>query len=139
MTIFAPQIRTLWRVLDAYGVDPARVIPAELYRPGVPSSRSERLSLEVVDDLMKQYSDRRAIVTSHYLLDPDGSFGDGSLFVNDGDGRFTDVTEKAGLKGKTGGGRGGLFADVDNDGRLDLFLFCTKADRLFLRLEPEDG
>ena len=54
MTIFATQLRTLLRVLEAYGVNPAQVIPAELYRPGVPSSRSERLSLAVVDDLMKQ-------------------------------------------------------------------------------------
>jgi tetratricopeptide (TPR) repeat protein len=59
------------------------------------------------------------------------------LFRNEGDGKFTDVTKETGLKGKTAGGRGGLFADVDNDGRLDLFLFSAAADRLFL--QNDDG
>ncbi|RLE21222.1 MAG: hypothetical protein DRJ50_09540 [Actinobacteria bacterium] len=39
--------------------------------------------LDWADDLLKSHSDRRAILTTHYLLDPDGSFGDGSLFVGD--------------------------------------------------------
>ncbi|MFZ5863290.1 MAG: FG-GAP-like repeat-containing protein [Nitrospirota bacterium] len=42
------------------------------------------------------------------------------LFHNDGHGRFTQVTDQAGFS-LNAGGNGALWADVDNDGRLDLF------------------
>ena len=41
------------------------------------------------------------------------------LYLNDGTGHFTDVTEAAGLK-TVAGGMGASFADIDGDGRLDL-------------------
>ncbi len=45
------------------------------------------------------------------------------LFLNDGNGRFTDVTESWGLKTLcTGYGMGGAIGDFDNDGRPDVFL-----------------
>jgi hypothetical protein len=43
------------------------------------------------------------------------------LFENDGKGHFTDVTEKAGLKG-TGYDTGVAIADYDNDGYQDIFV-----------------
>jgi enediyne biosynthesis protein E4 len=43
------------------------------------------------------------------------------LYHNNGDGSFTDVTEKAGLKG-TGYGMGVAVADYDNDGHTDLYV-----------------
>jgi len=43
------------------------------------------------------------------------------LHCNNGDGTFTDVTAHAGV-GDTGTGRSTLFADVDNDGDLDLYV-----------------
>jgi hypothetical protein len=43
------------------------------------------------------------------------------LFRNDGDGRFTDVTARAGVAG-TGRGMGVLAADFDGDGRIDLLV-----------------
>jgi hypothetical protein len=43
------------------------------------------------------------------------------LFRNDGGGRFTDVTEQAGLT-HVGHSSGALFFDYDNDGLLDLYL-----------------
>ena len=43
------------------------------------------------------------------------------LFVNDGNGVFSDVTESAGL-GYTGHSSGAAWFDYDNDGLLDLFL-----------------
>ncbi|MGE5645273.1 MAG: CRTAC1 family protein [Acidobacteriota bacterium] len=43
------------------------------------------------------------------------------LYRNNGDGTFTDVTEKAGVKGE-GYGMGAAVADYDNDGREDLFV-----------------
>ncbi|MBI3608186.1 MAG: VCBS repeat-containing protein [Nitrospirae bacterium] len=42
------------------------------------------------------------------------------LFHNDGHGRFVETTAEAGL-GANPGGNGGIWADIDNDGRLDLF------------------
>jgi len=43
------------------------------------------------------------------------------LYRNNGDGTFTDVTEKAGVGGK-GWGQGVCAADYDNDGHIDLFV-----------------
>ena len=47
--------------------------------------------------------------------------GGNYLFVNDGSGRFTDVTEAAGLR-HVGHSSGGVFFDYNRDGLLDLFL-----------------
>jgi len=44
-----------------------------------------------------------------------------ALFENDGTGRFTEVTERAGLA-YSGHSSGAVFFDYDRDGRLDLFL-----------------
>jgi enediyne biosynthesis protein E4 len=52
------------------------------------------------------------------------------LFHNNGDGTFTDVTEKAGLAG-AGYGSGVAVGDYDNDGRPDLFLANVTGNQLF--------
>jgi cytochrome oxidase Cu insertion factor (SCO1/SenC/PrrC family) len=44
------------------------------------------------------------------------------LFLNDGHGKFTDVTKEAGVAGRGGHSSGAVFFDFDNDGRLDLFV-----------------
>jgi hypothetical protein len=44
-----------------------------------------------------------------------------ALFLNDGKGKFRDVTKESGL-GYTGHSSGAVFFDYDRDGRLDLFL-----------------
>jgi hypothetical protein len=44
------------------------------------------------------------------------------LFRNDGDGRFTDVTESAGLSAGTGIGLGVALADYDGDGSVDFYV-----------------
>jgi hypothetical protein len=45
------------------------------------------------------------------------------LFHNNGDGTFTDVSEKAAVSDPNGAyGLGAAFADIDNDGRLDLIV-----------------
>jgi hypothetical protein len=48
-------------------------------------------------------------------------YGGNVLYRNNGNGTFTDVTEKAGVGGH-GWGMGCAFGDYDNDGRLDLYV-----------------
>ena len=63
------------------------------------------------------------------------------LFHNNGDGTFTDVSEKAGVADKPGYyGLGAVFADINNDGKVDLlvgndstpnYLYLNKGDGTF--------
>jgi hypothetical protein len=63
------------------------------------------------------------------------------LFHNNGDGTFTDVSEKAGVSDKPGYyGLGAVFADINNDGKPDLlvgndstpnYLYINKSDGTF--------
>jgi hypothetical protein len=48
------------------------------------------------------------------------------LFHNNGDGTFTDVSEKAGLNKSLGKGMGVAIADYDNDGWMDIFVTNDK-------------
>ena len=52
------------------------------------------------------------------------------LYHNNGDGTFTDVTEKAGVKGKTFG-MGVAAADYDNDGDTDLYVTAFPFNTLY--------
>ncbi len=52
------------------------------------------------------------------------------LFHNNGNGTFTDVTERAGVAG-TGYGMGVAVGDYDNDGRPDIFLANVSGNQLF--------
>ena len=52
------------------------------------------------------------------------------LFHNNGDGTFTDVTERAGVVG-AGFGMGVAVGDYDNDGRPDIFLANVGSNQLF--------
>ncbi len=49
-----------------------------------------------------------------------------ALFKNNGNGTFTDVSEKAGLNKSQGKGMGVAIADYDNDGRMDIFVANDK-------------
>ncbi len=59
------------------------------------------------------------------------AYGKPALYRNNGDGTFTDVTDKAGL-GAPGWTTSACWVDFDNDGKLDLFL-CS-----FVRYSPEE-
>jgi enediyne biosynthesis protein E4 len=48
------------------------------------------------------------------------------LYRNNGDGTFTDISEKAGLNKSLGKGMGVAIADYDNDGRMDIFVTNDK-------------
>ena len=52
------------------------------------------------------------------------------LFHNNGDGTFTDVTDRAGVSG-AGYGMGVAVGDYDNDGRPDLFVANVNGNQLF--------
>ena len=52
------------------------------------------------------------------------------LYRNEGDGRFTDVTEISGT-GDTGFGMAASAADIDNDGDLDLYVANFRQDKLY--------
>lgn len=61
------------------------------------------------------------------------------LFHNNGDGTFTDVSEKAGVSDPNGYyGFSAVFADVNNDGRLDL-LVANDSTPNYLYLNKGDG
>ncbi|MGC9998772.1 MAG: CRTAC1 family protein [Bryobacteraceae bacterium] len=61
-------------------------------------------------------------------------YGRHSLYHNNGDGTFTDVTERSGI-GKTEGGYGltAVAADFDNDGWPDIYLACDSTPSLLFR------
>jgi enediyne biosynthesis protein E4 len=70
----------------------------------------------------------------------------GVLYLNNGDGTFTDITASAGLLETSN--EGGVFGDYDNDGLLDLyvsdegppnFLFRNNGDRTFTDVSEESG
>ena len=44
------------------------------------------------------------------------------LYENAGDGTFRDISESSGIRGVTGRGQGVLMADVDGDGRTDIYV-----------------
>jgi hypothetical protein len=55
------------------------------------------------------------------------------LFHNEGKGKFTDVTEKAGLGKFDGWATCAAWGDVDNDGKLDLVVGCLRGPNRFFR------
>lgn len=61
---------------------------------------------------------------------PDPRGARSELWRNNGDGTFTDATEKAGV-GFPGWGMGATTGDFDNDGWEDLYVSCFGPDRLY--------
>jgi hypothetical protein len=59
--------------------------------------------------------------------------GPNALYRNNGDGTFTDVTERAGVGLGDRICVGAVFADYDNDGRQDLFVTSTRGGNVLFR------
>ena len=79
--------------------------------------------------------------------DPEsGQIPKNALYRNNGDGTFTDVTERAGV-GDTGWGMGCAVGDYDNDGNLDVYvtnygpnvLYRNEGDGTFTNVAAEAG
>ncbi|MBM4091011.1 MAG: CRTAC1 family protein [Planctomycetes bacterium] len=56
-----------------------------------------------------------------------------TLFRNDGDGTFTDVSEASGIRGVAGTGMGMVCADADDDGDTDVFVLNDFGENFFFR------
>ena len=56
-----------------------------------------------------------------------------TLYRNNGDGTFTDVTKTAGIYNTTGKGLGVVWGDYDNDGALDIYVANDSTENLFYR------
>src|ERR1051325_7707535 len=52
------------------------------------------------------------------------------LYINKGNMQFDDVTDKAGVDGKGGWGRGVAMVDINNDGLLDIYVCNTLLNNL---------
>ncbi len=59
------------------------------------------------------------------------------LFKNNGDGTFSDVSERAGLNKSLGKGMGVAIADYDNDGRMDIFVTNDKMPNFLYHTEGQ--
>ena len=62
-------------------------------------------------------------------------FGRNTLYHNNGDGTFSDVTKKSGTLGY-GAGMNASFADYDNDGRLDIYVTNIRSDEAWFAEAP---
>ena len=58
------------------------------------------------------------------------------LYLNDGDGTFTDVSEKTGVSDTNGKGLGVVCGDIDNDGDIDIFVANDTTPNLLYRNDP---
>lgn len=56
-----------------------------------------------------------------------------SLYINNGDGTFTDATARAGVANPDGRGLGAIFCDYDHDGDLDLYVANDNTPNVFYR------
>jgi AraC-like DNA-binding protein len=57
MTIFAPLLGTLWRMLEAYGVNPRRVISEDVYTPDGNFRIGERIPYRIYNEILKKAID----------------------------------------------------------------------------------
>ena len=73
------------------------------------------------DDNLDLYFVNGAPLTVGEVFNPDALLPTNRLYRNNGDGTFSDVTQRAGI-GDTGYGIGCCVADYDNDGNPDLFV-----------------
>jgi hypothetical protein len=88
---------------------------------------------------------RRTMGATFVDIDGDGDLdllvtvlgGPNGLFLNDGRGKFTEVTDAAGLTSQRGS-MTATFADVDGDGDLDLYIANYKVESALDLFRPED-
>ncbi len=127
-----------WRVAKADMVDRHQLVSAApMFREtttgaGLFQSEPPDRAISGVDAIFRKKSDFANYDyggISLYDVDVDGdldifmpnAYGPCSLYINQGDGTFKDEAKERGLVG-SGGMRGAVFGDVDNDGDPDLYI-----------------
>lgn len=98
--------------------------------------------------LLNHRSDFRSAVNVKPLVDHEGAevkytdeeikYVTDRLYRNNGNGTFTDVSEKAGIRNKAFG-LSAAVADINNDGWLDVFVANDYSDKDFLYINNGDG
>jgi Tfp pilus assembly protein PilF len=92
-----------------------------------------------VDLIVTVYTDLKTPPQKDSFLFPDDFSGAATHFYrNNGDATFTEITESSGLGSARGRMRGAVFADFDNDGYIDLFLFRDDGPPLLYENRGED-
>ncbi len=92
-----------------------------------------------LDLLVTAYTNLEAPPKKDTFLFPDDFAGATLHFYrNNGDGKFTEVTTSSGLAAAKGRTRGAVFADFDNDGYTDLFLYRDDGPPMLFQNEGED-
>ena len=95
------------------------------------------LDLFLVNNSPKDFS--RGVVDAHPMgVRSDSPEGYNTLYRNDGD-RFTDVSREAGILRQVGHGLGAVVADVNRDGRPDIYVSNDVAPNDVLYINNGDG
>ena len=101
--------------------------------------RDGRLDLFVGNYVQYDPKEKKSYYTADAFAGPLDYEGDASrLFHNNGDGTFTDVTERAGLADPSGRAMGVTVGDFDNDGWPDIYI-ANDAMESFLYHNNHDG
>ncbi len=130
-----------WEKLEALTLEASKSGSMHTHRPGPPNVLLKNLGnghFEVAKDAQNLRIFYNSFQTSFADIDNDGDpdlyiandFAPNFMFRNDGNGKFTDVSEELGVV-DIGFGMAVSFGDYDNDGRQDLYVanMFSKASR----------
>ncbi len=91
-----------------------------------------------LDLVVTAYTDLNAPKKDKFLFPDDFAAAATHFYRNNGDGKFTEMSASAGLAAAKGRVRGAVFADFDNDGYTDLFLYRDDGPAMLFQNKGED-